>query len=304
MAKGDGAPTRGEQWRAAREREDRGARLAATAFVVAIVAAFGLMAVYIAGGQTQLEGLLLFIAFGAVGTGLGLWTKRVIGPRIVVEDRYPMRSTDEARDEFEAAYEESLGEAVIGGRRRFLLRLLAGAGASLGLALIVPLRSLGPGPGRDMFVTAWEPGRRLVDTNGVPILAETLGADEVRTVFPEGDVGDAKAQALLIGTRPDALQRQDLTVETVDNLVCYSKICTHAGCPVGLYRASVGELICPCHQSTFDVNDGAKVVSGPAGRALPQLPLGIDDAGYLIATGDFSAPVGPSFWNMTHDVDA
>ncbi|MFA9429572.1 Rieske 2Fe-2S domain-containing protein [Egicoccus sp. AB-alg2] len=303
MASGEQTRTRGEQWRAQRERQDRGARLAAICFVVAIFAAFGLMAVYIAGGQTQLEGLLLFIAFGAVGAGLGIWGKRVVGPKIVVEERYPMRSTDQARDEFEAAYEESLGEAVVGGRRRFLLRLLAGAGASLGLALLVPLRSLGPGPGRDLFVTEWEPGRRLVDAGGTPILAAQMAADEVRTVFPEGAEGDAKAQALLIGTRPDQLQRDELPAETVGDLVCYSKICTHAGCPVGLYRASVGELICPCHQSTFDVNRAAVVVSGPAGRGLPQLPLGVDDEGYLIATGDFNEPVGPSFWNMTHDVD-
>ncbi|GGI09086.1 ubiquinol-cytochrome c reductase iron-sulfur subunit [Egicoccus halophilus] len=303
MASGDRPRTRGEQWREQRERQDRGARLAAISFVVAIIAAFGLMGVYIAGGQTQLEGALLFVAFGAVGTGLGIWGKQVIGPRIVVEERYPMRSPEPARDEFEAAYEESLGEAVVGGRRRFLLRLLAGAGASLGLALIVPIRSLGPGPGRDLFATAWEPGLRLVDAGGTPILAEQMAADEVRTVFPEGAAGDAKAQALLIGTRPDQLDRDALPGQTVGDLVCYSKICTHAGCPVGLYRASVGELICPCHQSTFDVNNAAVVVSGPAGRGLPQLPLGVDDEGYLIATGDFNEPVGPSFWNMTHDVD-
>ncbi|MFA9445965.1 Rieske 2Fe-2S domain-containing protein [Egicoccus sp. AB-alg6-2] len=304
MASGERGGTRADQWREQREREDRGARVAALFFVVAIVAAFGLMFVYVAGGQTQLEGLLLFIAFGAVGTGLGVWGKKVVGPKIVVEERYPMRSSDQSRDAFEAAYEESLGEAVVGGRRRFLLRLLAGAGASLGLALLVPLRSLGPGPGGDMFVTEWQDGRRLVDASGNPIRPEQMSADEVRTVFPEGAEGDAKAQALLIGTRPDQLDRDALPRETVDDLVCYSKICTHAGCPVGLYRASVGELICPCHQSTFDVNRAAIVVSGPAGRGLPQLPLGVDDAGYLVATGDFSEPVGPSFWNMTHDVQA
>ena len=304
MASGEPAGRQAEQWQRERERQDRGARIAAISFTVAIVAAFGLMAVYISGGQTQLEGLLLFVAFGAVGTGIGVWARKVVGDRIVVEERYPLRSSQQDRDEFEAAYEESLGEAVIGGRRRFLLRLLAGAGASLGLALLIPLRSLGPGPGGVMFVTEWERGRRLVDATGTPIRAGAMGADEVRTVFPEGAVGDAKAQALLIGTRPDQLDRSALPAETVDDLVCYSKVCTHAGCPVGLYRASVGELICPCHQSTFDVNHGARVVSGPAGRPLPQLPLGVDDEGFLIATGGYTEPVGPSFWNLTHDVDA
>jgi ubiquinol-cytochrome c reductase iron-sulfur subunit len=293
--------TQGERWREQRRREDEGARLAAVCFLVAIAAAFGLLVVYVVGGQVQLEGLLLFVAFGGVGMGLAIWVKRIIGPRVVVEDRAPMRSAEERRDEFERAYEESLGEVAAGGRRRFLLRLLAGAGASLGLALLVPLRSLGPAPGESLFVTAWADGVRLVTADGTPITAASMGADEVRTVFPEGAEGDAKAQALLIGTRPGQLDVGALPGPTVDDLVCYSKVCTHAGCPVGLYRAAVGELICPCHQSTFDVNDGARVLSGPTGRPLPQLPLGVDDEGYLVALGDFNEPVGPSFWNLTHD---
>jgi ubiquinol-cytochrome c reductase iron-sulfur subunit len=295
------ARTQGERWKQQREREDKAARLAAVCFVVAILAAFGLFVVYVLGGQVQLEGTLLFIAFGAVGLGMGIWVKRIVGPRQVVEDRYTLRSPQEARDEFERAYEESLGEASVGGRRRFLIRLLAGAGASLGLALVVPLRSLGPAPGGSMFVTAWREGVRLVDADGNAISAASMAADEVRTVFPEDAVGDAKAQALLIGTRPDQLDVGALPGPTVDDLVCYSKVCTHAGCPVGLYRAAVGELICPCHQSTFDVNDGARVLSGPTGRPLPHLPLGVDDEGFLVALGDFNEPVGPSFWNLTHD---
>jgi ubiquinol-cytochrome c reductase iron-sulfur subunit len=80
-------------------------------------------------------------------------------------------------------------------------------------------------------------------------------------------------------------------------LVAFSKVCTHAGCPVGLYQAETRELFCPCHQSAFNVLKGAQPASGPATRALPQLPLGIDDDGYLIALGDFPEPVGPGFWN-------
>ena len=85
---------------------------------------------------------------------------------------------------------------------------------------------------------------------------------------------------------------------TVADLIAYSKICTHAGCPVGLYQAQSGLLLCPCHQSTFEVADGAKPIFGPATRSLPQLPLGTDADGYLIATGDFSAPIGPGFWDQ------
>jgi ubiquinol-cytochrome c reductase iron-sulfur subunit len=79
--------------------------------------------------------------------------------------------------------------------------------------------------------------------------------------------------------------------------VAYSKICTHAGCPVGLYRAESQSLICPCHQSQFDVADGGKPFFGPAARPLPQLPLGVDEEGILVAQGDFPEPVGPAFWD-------
>jgi ubiquinol-cytochrome c reductase iron-sulfur subunit len=301
MATTERTSARAEEWRRRREAEDRAARWAAVCFVVSILAAVALFFVYIAGGQTQAEGVLIAVAFSGVGLGLAIWVKRVIGHREVVEERYPMRSPDDSRDQFEAAYEEALGEATVGGRRRFLLRLLAGAGASLGLALLIPLRSLGPSPEGEMFSTSWAEGVRLVDAGGREYRPEDIDPDAVVTVFPQNDVGSPQAQAILVGTRPDELDPDSLPGPTVDNLVCYSKICTHAGCPVGLYRAAAGELLCPCHQSTFDVNAGARVLSGPAGRGLPHLPLGVDDEGFLVALGDFNEPVGPSFWNLTHE---
>lgn len=292
---------RAEEWRAIRERQDRAARLVAVTFVVAIMACIALLVVYVRGGDTQWEGTLLAIAFGAVGLGLGIWVRRIVGPQVVVEEREGMSSDDEHRQAFEQIYHEALGEARVGGRRRFLIRLLAGAGGTLGLALLVPLRSLGPGPEDELFRTAWRRGVRLVDAEGEPVRADAIVEDQVITVFPEGAKDLADAQAVVVGARsldPSALPVPD---GVVDATVCYSKICTHAGCPVGLYRASEGELLCPCHQSTFDVNHGARVKSGPAGRPLPQLPIGVDDEGYLVALSDFSSPVGPSFWNLTHD---
>lgn len=292
---------RTEQWRRRREQQDQATRLAAVCFVVAILAALALFVVYVAGGQTQLEGVLLALAFGGVGTGLAVWVKRIIGPREVVEERYPMRSAQQFRDEFEEAYEEALGDVAVPGRRRLLVRLLAGAGASLGVALLVPFRSLGPTPEGEMFHTTWREGVRLADTEGREIRAEDVSPDEVITVFPVDAIEDPAAQAILVGTREGRLDPASLPGPTVDGMVCYSKICTHAGCPVGLYRAAAGELLCPCHQSTFDVHDAARVLSGPTGRPLPQLPIALDDEGYLIALGDFNEPVGPSFWNLTHD---
>jgi ubiquinol-cytochrome c reductase iron-sulfur subunit len=298
-----GGRTHREEWREQRQREDRAARWAALTFVVAILAAVGLLVVYVAGGQPQAEGLLLFVAFAAVGLGLALWLRRIVGPHVVVEDRYPMRSEPTERDAFGALYQESLGEAVLGGRRRFLLRLLTGAAASLGVALLVPFRSLGPGPRNELFDTGWRRGSRLVTAEGEPVRAADIQPDQVLTVFPEGHTGSADSQAVLVGTREGALVAAALDQETVEGIVVYSKICTHAGCPVGLYRAAVGELLCPCHQSTFDVNRGARVLSGPAGRPLPQLPITVNADGELEALSDFLEPVGPSFWNLTHTPD-
>jgi ubiquinol-cytochrome c reductase iron-sulfur subunit len=118
-------------------------------------------------------------------------------------------------------------------------------------------------------------------------------------VFPEGFVGSADGQAVLInvGDAPLTLSPAGLA-GAPDGLVCYSKICTHAGCPVGLYLAQEHQLRCPCHQSTFDVLDGARPVYGPAPKPLPQLPIEVGEDGSLHATGDFDAPVGPSFWDL------
>jgi ubiquinol-cytochrome c reductase iron-sulfur subunit len=118
-------------------------------------------------------------------------------------------------------------------------------------------------------------------------------------VFPEGHEGAADAQALLIHVRDGSLKLPTDRLAAVPGgtHVAYSKICTHAGCPVGLYRAESQSLICPCHQSQFDVADGARPFFGPAARPLPQLPLGVGEDGVLVAQGDFYEPVGPAFWD-------
>jgi ubiquinol-cytochrome c reductase iron-sulfur subunit len=282
---------------ARRDREERATRWAAASFFVAILGSLSLMAVYLSGGQTQLEGLSLFVAFGGVGVGLGIWVRVIIDEPHVIEPRHaPGQEPAAARAAFGDEFESAMGDAAPGGSRRFLLKMLAGVGASLGLALLVPLRSLGPGPASELFTTPWTGGQRLVTNEGEEVRASDIGVDQVVTVFPADAVGSADGQAVLIGLRPE---REDLNrAPHPDGLACFSKICTHAGCPVGLYRASVGELLCPCHQSTFDVYDNAEPLSGPTGRPLPSLPFGIDSEGFLVAMSDFTAPVGPSFWNL------
>lgn len=76
----------------------------------------------------------------------------------------------------------------------------------------------------------------------------------------------------------------------------YSKICTHIGCPTSLYEAQTNRILCPCHQSQFDALRYGKPLFGPAARALPQLPITVDEEGYLVAQANFIEPVGPAFW--------
>jgi ubiquinol-cytochrome c reductase iron-sulfur subunit len=276
----------------------RAERRAAIALGVAIVAGIGLFVVYFAGGQTQLEGVLFAIAFGGFGVALGIWANYLLDAREVVEERHELSSGPAGRQALGDALTEEVGPVI--GRRSMLLRLLVGAGAALGLALLLPVLSLGPAPGDTLKVTAWAPGKRVVDEEDEPVRLNQVPEDGFLTVFPEGSAGRADAQALLIHVRPGSLKLPPERMAWVPGgtHVAYSKICTHAGCPVGLYRAESQSLICPCHQSQFDVSDGAKPFFGPAARPLPQLPLGVDDEGILVAQGDFSAPVGPAFWDM------
>jgi quinol---cytochrome c reductase iron-sulfur subunit len=276
----------------------RAERRTAIALGVAILAGIGLFVVYFAGGQTQIEGILFFIAFGGFGIALGIWANHLLDAREVVEERHELTSGAAGRQALGDALTEEVGPVL--GRRSVLIKLLAGAGGALGLALLLPVLSLGPAPGNSLKVTPWTRGKRVVDENGELVTIDTVPEDGFLTVFPEGHEGAADAQTLLIHVRPGSLRLPPERMAWVPSgtQVAYSKICTHAGCPVGLYRAESQTLICPCHQSQFDVSDGAKPFFGPAARPLPQLPLGVDEEGILVAQGDFPEPVGPAFWDM------
>jgi ubiquinol-cytochrome c reductase iron-sulfur subunit len=267
---------------------------AAVALTLSMLAGLGLAAIYVQGGQPQIEGALLFVSLAGLGMGLFLWERHVL-PEDQVTERRDLTSPE--RDREAAAEELSRGGEEIG-RRRFLSRLLFGALGALGIAALFPIRSLGPSPGVSLFRTAWRRGSRLVAEGGEPLRAEALEVGSIVTVFPEGATGSGDSQTILIRVEPGALDLPaDRLAWAPEGYVAYSKVCTHAGCPVGLYRAQTGLLLCPCHQSTFDVRRGAVPVFGPAARPLPQLPIEIGDDGYLRALGDFPEPVGPGFWN-------
>ncbi len=270
-------------------------KAASFAFVLSALAAVGLAVVYWNGGQPQLEGVLLALALGGIGVGIVVWAKQLMPNEEIAEERGRMASSDDEVAAFTADFER--GEAALS-RRRALVRLSATAFTALGAALLFPIRSLGPRPGRDLKRTPFKAGIRLVDEEGAPIRARELAVDSVVTAFPEGFEDAADAPTLVIRTKGNTLRprpgREDWSPE---GIVAYSKLCTHTGCPVGLYQTEESLLLCPCHQSTFDVLDGARPVFGPAARSLPQLPLDIDADGNLVATGDFSDPVGPGFWD-------
>jgi len=275
--------------------EGRASRWIAVSLAAATCAGVAVLVVYAVGGQPQVEGVLLFVLLCGIGFAFVFWGKYLLRPEIVTEPRGAHASTEEQVTAAEVTIEESAEQI---GRRRFLIRLMIGAFGALGLAAVFPFRSLGPSPGVTLFITPWRKDALVVDERGSPIKVDALAVDGVVTVFPQGHVDVNDAQALLVRVPAELLRLPAGREEWAPSgYVCYSKLCTHAGCPVGLYLAQYHQLQCPCHYSAFDVLRGAVPVFGPAATPLPQLPLYVDGAGFLRARGDFSAPVGPGFWN-------
>ncbi|MHB8671215.1 MAG: Rieske 2Fe-2S domain-containing protein [Acidimicrobiales bacterium] len=264
------------------------------ALLVGTASALGLTVVYSFGGQPQAEGILLGVSLLAIGYAFAAWAARLMPGGEFAQERVPLPSDQREQEAFTAAFDR--GEQVVG-RRGFVKALVVALGA-LGAAAVFPIRSLGPRPGRSLFRTSWRPGSRAVTGEGQPVQASSLEVGGVLTIFPEGHLGDPAAQTLLIRLGPgEGRLRPGRESWSPDGLVAYSKVCTHAGCPVGLYEASTHELLCPCHQSLFDVLDGARPLFGPATRSLPQLPLMVDGQGWVRSQSDYTEAVGPGFWN-------
>ena len=276
-------------------RTRRSERLIAGLFGVGALGGLAACATYAFGGQTQLEGLCFAVAFGGLGAGFVVWAHRLLDVEDV-EQPWPFAPEHRpAEREHAEALRDEVDHRGVLHQRPLLRRSLLGAMAALGLAALFPIRSLGPRPGNSLRTTPWRSGRRLVDAEGRPIVADQLPVGGLVTVFPEGhlDAADAVAVAVRVGSDPAAGDARALT-----GLYVYSKVCTHAGCPVGLYVDERRTLLCPCHQSEFDVLDGARPMSGPADRALPRLQVRIGDDGELVAEGDFDDPPGPGWWTL------
>ena len=261
--------------------------------------------------HTMFVGVGMTLALLAVGIGAVHWGKALMSDHEVVQERHPVASDEPTREGSIEAFE--LADKESGFSRRTLVRnSLFGALIAFPLPGITLLRSLAP-QDQDPTVllkhTMWDKGVRLARDHGGSAVGAAIKASEVTNgsvfhVVPE-NLGqathplDEKAKAIVLLMRLDPsslIEPEDRKGWSYDGIVAYSKVCTHVGCPVALYEQHTHHLLCPCHQSQFDVTDQAKVIFGPAKRPLPQLPITVDDEGYLVAQSDFTEPVGPSFW--------
>lgn len=287
--------------------ERRAENLVLVLLGIAILFALGFIVTYAAFSPAGLPNELLGICLGMsllfVGAALTVVAKRLVVTE-ELEDEYPQEHPQQQQEIAEIVHES--GSRIT--RKRLLIAAGAATGGALGLAAVAPALSLGPiWDTTPLDETPWRYGVRLVDETGAPISSAEIEQQSFYTAFPEGaDPEDIASPLIVIRVNPDELKLPTERASWApEGILAYSKICTHAGCAVALYRKPTfpvvepnDAFVCPCHYSTFDPFTGGTVTYGPAGRPLPQLPVMIDSAGNLRAAGNFSARVGPSWWNV------
>lgn len=298
----------------ARTAEKQIAVMFGVSVVGAIIAIWGFFAFPIVDGDLSATrnnslwmGLGMALSMFGIGFGAVHWAKTLMPDNEVSEMRHQARSTDETRAQALEVVKLADGESGFS-RRKLIRRTMYGALAFFPIPAIVIFGDLGPVVGDSLKHTMWKPGTRLAkDPTGIPIKASDVTIGSVFHVIPEGlsEMEEhkleekAKAAVLLVRVNPSDLNEDpDKADWSYQGIVAYSKICTHVGCPVALYEQHTHHLLCPCHQSTFDLANHCEVIFGPASRSLPQLPIAVDAEGYLIAQSDFLEPVGPSFWSI------
>lgn len=301
-------------------KEKAAERVIVTLFVVSLLASVFAIAAYFiwpinreditsVRWTTMFLGLGIALAMLAIGLGTVAWAKYLMKDHEMVEMRHDVAGSPATRRRAVEIFAQANEESGFG-RRTLLRNTLIGALVALPLPGIVLLRDLYNGnnenPVKLLKQTMWDKGVRLVhDPSGAPIKASDVTIGSAFHVIPDGLVDlehgmlEEKAKAVVLLMRlpqEDLKERPERASWSYDGIVAYSKVCTHVGCPVALYERETHHLLCPCHQSQFDVTEHCKVIFGPAGRPLPQLPITVDDEGYLVAQSDFTEPVGPTFW--------
>jgi ubiquinol-cytochrome c reductase iron-sulfur subunit len=255
-------------------------------------------------------GLTFGLSIFLIGAGAIHWAKKLMPDQEVVQQRHELASTPEERAEAGEVFWQGADESGFG-QRKIIRRSLLLAMGLFPIPMIVMLRDLGPKNLDETFQamrhTLWEKGMPIVlDPTGRKVRPADIPLGGVVSAMPEdldevqeleGNLNArAKAAILLVRMTPDEIQSQQGDGWDYEGILAFSKICTHVGCPIALYQQRTHHLLCPCHQSTFDLSDSGNVVFGPAARALPQLPIELDEEGFLVASSDFAQPVGPSYW--------
>ena len=273
---------------------------AGVGLLLAIAGAVGFATFFVQGNDSARIGGALGLSFLGLGFALAYWGRDLSGDDVEI-GRYPLPTEPApaavgAPDERAALGDEIARSAGALTRRRFLTGMLLAAGGVVALSQVFLVFGLGP-KSRGLFSTAWRPGRRLVTPDGTPITSDALQGGGFIVAFPEGHLEAADSQVVLLHLAgiPPLPGRESWSP---NGFFAYSRVCTHAGCAVAQYEDKSRVLLCPCHQSTFDLTAGCRPIHGPASRPLPQLPLAIDAQGFLVAQRDFSEPIGPGFWNL------
>ncbi|GAA3105971.1 Rieske 2Fe-2S domain-containing protein [Streptomyces goshikiensis] len=249
-------------------------------------------------------GMTLGTALFCIGAGAVHWARTLMSDVEVADERHAIAAPAEVKAKVLQDFADGANESGIG-RRPLIRNTMLGALALLPLSAVVILRDLGPLPEVKLRKTVWAKGKMLINQNTMePLRPEDVQVGSLTFAMPEGleedqhdfQVQIAKAALMIVRIQPENIKDKKELEWSHDGIVAYSKICTHVGCPISLYEQQTHHVLCPCHQSTFDLSDGARVIFGPAGHALPQLRIGVNDEGFLEALGDFEEPVGPAFW--------
>jgi ubiquinol-cytochrome c reductase iron-sulfur subunit len=249
-------------------------------------------------------GLTLGGALFTIGAGAVHWARTLMSDVEIADERHAIEAPPEVKAKVMADFKDGAKESALG-RRKLIRNTMFGALALFPLSGVMLLRDLGPLPGTKLRHTIWSKGKLLVNMNtNLPLRPSDVAVGSLTFAKPEGleetdeefQTEIAKAALMIVRLQPENIKDKRELEWAHEGIVAFSKICTHVGCPISLYEQQTHHVLCPCHQSTFDLSDGARVIFGPAGHALPQLRIGVSDEGYLEALGDFDEPVGPAFW--------
>ncbi len=281
---------------------------------------------------TPALGVCFGLSILSFGFGVVQLTKRFIPAEISVQERHDGPSAEADRQTIVAELDDTLDTSTLPRRKMILGSAAFGLGALAFAGGIAAIGGFIKNPWADkkddLWQTGWSPIHNVSKNETVFLRRDTgnpyqvalvrpedLDAGAMETVFPwrvsdgYGDTEESRHKLLeglravrnpvmLIRLRPDAkvIKRRGQESFNYGDYYAYTKVCSHLGCPTSLYEQQTNRILCPCHQSQFNALEYAKPVFGPAARALAQLPITVNNQGYMVAAGDFIEPVGPAFW--------